>query len=690
MEKINKNNLWKYWVNACRFVLAATFIFSGFVKAVDPKGGAYKIQEYFTAFHLTFLSSYYSSIAFAIALSTLEFWIGASLLLGIRRRTSTTLVLLMMALLTPLTLFLAVFNPVSDCGCFGDALVLTNWQTFWKNIVLLIAAISVFLGRYLIVPFISNSLQWLFSLYSIFYSLVLAVYCYTNLPIIDFRPYHKGVNIVQAMSIPKGAKQPVYRTDLIYKKNGVKKTFTIDNYPKDDSWTFVDSKNVLIEKGYEPPINDFSLQDETTGADSTQQLLHERNYVFLLIANRLDVASDEDLDLINDAYDYAKANGYPFFCVTSSPEKYIAQWRDRTGAEYPFLLADEVVLKTIIRSNPGLVLLHNGTVINKWNHANIPDLSEQKKSLDKLPIGVMHEDNQLKTIAQCVGWFFIPLIVLLWLDILVVKRKFRKRKKFNINPLIYNKMRKNIVAGNWKMNKTLQEGIDLVKDLNAVLADAKPNCDVVICTPFIHLASVTPIVDKKIGVGAENCADKEKGAFTGEVSAAMVASTGAKYVILGHSERRAYYHETSEMLKTKVELALANGLTPIFCVGEKLDEREAGKQDEVVGSQLKDALFDLSVEDFSKLIIAYEPVWAIGTGKTATGEQAEDVHAFIRKTIADKYGKEVANNTSILYGGSCKPSNAKELFAKPDIDGGLIGGAALKAEDFKGIIDAFN
>lgn len=252
-------------------------------------------------------------------------------------------------------------------------------------------------------------------------------------------------------------------------------------------------------------------------------------------------------------------------------------------------------------------------------------------------------------------------------------------------------MRKNIVAGNWKMNKTLQEGIALAKELNEVLANERPNCDVIICTPFIHLASVTPLVDSaKIGVGAENCADKESGAYTGEVSAAMVASTGAKYVILGHSERRAYYHETPEILKEKVRLALANGLTPIFCVGEVLEEREAGKQNEVVYSQLAGSLFDLTAEEFSRLIIAYEPVWAIGTGKTATAAQAQEIHAYIRSVIAEKYGKDVADNTSILYGGSCKASNARELFANPDVDGGLIGGASLKAADFKGIIDAFN
>lgn len=194
---------------------------------------------------------------------------------------------------------------------------------------------------------------------------------------------------------------------------------------------------------------------------------------------------------------------------------------------------------------------------------------------------------------------------------------------------------------------------------------------------------------KRIGVGAENCADKTEGAYTGEVSAKMVASTGAQYVILGHSERRAYYHETPEILKEKVLLALANGLTPIFCIGEVLEEREAGKHFDVVKAQVEESLFNLSAEDFGKIILAYEPVWAIGTGKTATADQAQEIHAFIRKIIADKYGKEVAENTSILYGGSCKPSNAAELFAKPDVDGGLIGGAALKADSFMGIITAF-
>lgn len=251
-------------------------------------------------------------------------------------------------------------------------------------------------------------------------------------------------------------------------------------------------------------------------------------------------------------------------------------------------------------------------------------------------------------------------------------------------------MRKNIVAGNWKMNKTLQEGLALAKELDAALKGRTINCDVIIGTPFIHLASIAAAIDTtRIGVAAENCADKESGAYTGEVSAAMVASTGARYVIIGHSERRAYYHETSPILMGKVKLALSNGLTPIFCVGEVLEEREAGKHFEVVARQVEEALFTLDQTDFAKLILAYEPVWAIGTGKTATADQAQEMHAHIRKSIAAKYGKEVADGCSILYGGSCNAANAKELFSRPDVDGGLIGGASLSVDKFLPIIEAF-
>ena len=252
-------------------------------------------------------------------------------------------------------------------------------------------------------------------------------------------------------------------------------------------------------------------------------------------------------------------------------------------------------------------------------------------------------------------------------------------------------MRKNIVAGNWKMNTTVAEGVQLAKEVNeAVAAAGELKCDVVIGVPFTHLTAVKDVIDiEKVGLSAENCANKEKGAYTGEVSAAMVASTGANYVILGHSERREYYNETPEILKEKVDLALANGLKIIFCCGESLELRNAGTYEEFIKAELKDSLFHLSAEEFANIVIAYEPIWAIGTGVTATSDQAEEVHAFIRSFLAEKYGETVANDTTILYGGCCKPTNAPELFAKPNIDGGLIGGASLKAADFMGIVTAF-
>ena len=249
-------------------------------------------------------------------------------------------------------------------------------------------------------------------------------------------------------------------------------------------------------------------------------------------------------------------------------------------------------------------------------------------------------------------------------------------------------MRKKIVAGNWKCNTTLQEGVALAKEVNSIVKTS--DVQVILGTPFIHLTEVVKLVDNKaIAVAAQNCAAEPKGAFTGEVSAAMVKSTGAQYVILGHSERRGYYGETSEILNKKLALALENGLTPIYCCGEALDVREAGKQNEFVINQLEETIFKLSADDFKKLVIAYEPIWAIGTGKTATSDQAEDMLKTIREAIAAKYGKAIADETSILYGGSCNAKNAKELFAKPNIGGGLIGGASLKAEDFNTIVMSF-
>ena len=683
--KWQNSRAWKWIVNICRFILGATFVFSGFVKAVDPLGTYYKIQDYLAAFGMQQLLPDIMPLLMSVLLAVLEFAVGMHLLLGIKRRFTTRLALLIMLVMTPLTLYLALTNPISDCGCFGDALVLTNWQTFGKNVVLLTCAIVLMITPWAMVRFLTKKMEWTLSNYCIVFALALAGYCLATLPIIDFRPYKIGNNIREGMEIPEGAKPTIFDTRFIMEKDGVKQTFTVDNYP-DSTWTFVSAETVVVEKGYEPPIHDFVMESLETGEDITDELLDDPGYTFLLIAHRTEEADEGNIDLINELYEYCLENGYKFYALSSSSAEAIELWRDRTGAEYPFCIMDDITLKTMVRSNPGLMLIKGGVILNKWPSSQLPDEFDLTDKLEQLPLGQVKEVNDLRTLGIVGLWYIVPLLLIILID-----RIFNKKNNKNYNKLIKKKvMRKKIVAGNWKMNMNLQEGVALAKELNEVLTAEKPNCDVVICTPFIHLATVAQFLNQDvIGLGAENCADKVKGAYTGEVSAEMVKSTGAQYVILGHSERREYYKETPEILKEKVQLALANGLKVIFCIGESLEEREANKQNEVVKAELEGSVFNLSAEDFAKIIIAYEPIWAIGTGKTATAEQAEEIHAYIRSCVADKYGAKVADETSILYGGSCKASNAPELFAKPDIDGGLIGGASLKCADFKGIIDAW-
>ena len=641
----------KVIVNIARLALAVTFVLSGFVKAVDPLGTQYKIADYLQALHLSAYAPDFVTLGMSVLLSAIEFGLGICLLFAIRRRLASLLTLLALIVMTPLTLWLAVANPISDCGCFGDAIVLTNWQTFWKNVVLLVAAVIVRCWPLDMVRFISRSKQWIVINYSAIFILVVSGRSLYDLPYFDFRPYHIG-------------------TDL---KAGWQKML----------------------QGEESPYADFFMERATDGEDITDSLLTGKGYLFLLVAPHLEQADDSQLDLINQVYEYAQDHDYPFYCMTASGEEDIVHWQDQTGAEYPFCHTDDIVLKTMIRSNPGLLLLKDGVIIRKWSHNRLPDEYTLNGRLETLEIGSLPEDSIPQKVLYIFLWYILPLLLLSLGDRLWAWSRWAKKKEQSSKVNKYfkkktRKMRKKIVAGNWKMNLNLQEGVALAKELNAALKAEKPNCDVIICTPFIHLASVAQVLDPAlVGLGAENCADKEKGAFTGEVSAEMVKSTGAQYVILGHSERREYYKETPEILKEKVLLALKNGLKVIFCIGETLAEREANQQNAVVKAELEGSVFNLSEEDFRKIVIAYEPIWAIGTGKTATAEQAEEIHAYIRSIIAAKYGQAVADDTSILYGGSCKASNAPELFAKADIDGGLIGGASLKCADFKGIIDAW-
>ena len=645
----------------------------------------------------------------SISLSGAEFTLGILLLLAIRRRLVSKLAFVLMLGMTLITLWLTISNPIQDCGCFGDAIHLTNSQTFIKNLVLLVASIVVMRLPLYQVRFISKTNQWIATYFTMIFIVIVSLLSLYHLPLFDFRPYYIGQNILKGMQIPKGAKQTKYKTTFICTKNGVQKEFNENNYPYNDStWVFVDTKQEVIEKGYEPPIHDFSITDEKTGEDLTEQILNKDGYTFLLVSPMLEVAQDRNFGDIEGIYEYAKENGYAFYGLTASTDKGIKHWRDITGAEYPFYVTDGTTLKTMIRSNPGLLLLYKGTIINKWNHNDIPKVAELNAPLNLLTIGHEPESSTWKKILTMILCYVLPLILLIvadrfwaWTKWVQKREKWIKEKEQRLlkneqSKKLYQllkrkrNMRKKIVAGNWKMNETLQEGVALAKEINEALKADKPNCDVVICTPFIHLASVADVLDKElVKLGAENCADKEKGAYTGEVSAAMVKSTGAEYVILGHSERRQYYGETAEILKEKVELALANGLKIIFCCGETLEEREANKQNEVVKAELEGSVFHLSAEAWKNIILAYEPIWAIGTGKTATSDQAEEMLAYIRSIVAEKYGKDAASETSILYGGSCKASNAPELFSKPNIDGGLIGGASLKAADFKGIIDAW-
>ncbi|MDO4163344.1 MAG: DoxX family protein [Bacteroides sp.] len=422
METDKKHIVKEVWVNACRFLLAAVFIFSGFVKAVDPLGSFYKIQDYLTAFGLI---SHFPSLLImflAIMLSVAEFCVGIYMFFGIRRKIASTLALLLLVVMTPLTLYLALANPVSDCGCFGDAWVLTNWQTFAKNVVLLVAAVVVFRFREQLIRFITLQMEWLVSLYTLFFVCVLSLYCLENLPILDFRPYKIGTNIKQAMEVPEGAKQSVFETTFVMEKDGRRQEFALEDYP-DSTWTFVETRTLLKEKGYEPPIHDFSMVSLESGEDITDSVLTAEGYTFLLVAHRIEAADDSNIDLINEIYDYSVEHGYGFLALTSSSEKEIDLWRDKTGAEYPFCQMDDITLKTVIRSNPGLLLIKAGTILNKWSDSQLPDEYVLTAGLDKLELGQLKHVSKWETVGNTLLWFFLPLTLVIGIDIFVIKRR---------------------------------------------------------------------------------------------------------------------------------------------------------------------------------------------------------------------------------------------------------------------------
>lgn len=357
----------KIVLEVTRLILAVIFIFSGFVKAIDPLGSTYKFQDYLTAFggffeHLAFLA-----LPAAIALSTFELILGLCFLLKVKLKTTSLLALLFMGVMLPLTLYVALKNPVTDCGCFGDALIISNWATFYKNVVItaLIILLLIFTNRLRAIFY--PSIEWILIILFIVIGIGLSVYSLRHLPLIDFRPYKIGVNIPEAMKVPEGKSADQYDTKLIYQKDGVNKEFTLENYPKNDStWVFVEQKSTLIKKGYQPPIYNFNIIDEQLD-DITEQLLHHRGNVNLLITYDVNKSSLKGLKRAEQVYQRAKANNEPFYALTASTDEDIAKLRAESEVTFPFCKADPITLKTIIRANPGLMVINNGTIKIKRN-----------------------------------------------------------------------------------------------------------------------------------------------------------------------------------------------------------------------------------------------------------------------------------------------------------------------------------
>lgn len=416
MEKEKLYSIIKTSTTLCRFVLALVFIFSGFVKAIDPWGTQYKIQDYIDAFGWAEMIPDIIPVMMALSIGILEFFLGICLFFGIRRIVVPYTITVIMLFMTPLTFWLAIDNPISDCGCFGDAVVLSNWETFGKNVVLLMMSLLITYKRKYIFPLVTTRLDWLITIYGFLYIFIIEIYCYTNLPIFDFRPYRIGSDIVECMTIPEGKKPTLYETIFTMEKEGVKQEFTVDNYP-DSTWTFVNTRTVVKEKGYEPVIQDFSVLSVEDGEDITEQILHNDEYTFLLISHQLGMADDGNIDLINELYDYSLEYGYDFYCLTSSSEEEIQLWKENTGAEYPFCQVDNITLKTMIRSNPGLMLLKKGVVLQKWSVGNLPDEYELTGPLDTLSLETYNSKSLLYKIVIVFSWFVFPLMGMCLLDV---------------------------------------------------------------------------------------------------------------------------------------------------------------------------------------------------------------------------------------------------------------------------------
>lgn len=365
-----------------QYIVGIVFIFSGFVKAVDPLGFTYKLQDYFEAFGMESLSV----LAFPLAIffSTIEFSIGFSLLFGTKRKPTIWLLTLFMVFFTILTFILALFNPVTDCGCFGDAIIMSNWQTFGKNIFLMIFVSILFISKEKFEVNWTEKKQWAIISIPVIFSIFISVYCYLNLPIFDFRPYNVGTYIPEKMIVPENAPKAEYETLLIYKKNGKEKEFTLQNLP-DSTWKWVSSNNKLISEGYVPPIHDFTIET-LEGKDITEIVLNDEKFTFLLIAYDLKKANTKNILAINKIANFSQESGVcNFICLTSSLESEIDEFKKNTNASYQFYNSDNITLKTIVRSNPGLVLLKKGVILGKWHNRNIPSTEEISEKFMKNP-----------------------------------------------------------------------------------------------------------------------------------------------------------------------------------------------------------------------------------------------------------------------------------------------------------------
>lgn len=426
-------------VNLARLLLAVAFICSGFVKAVDPRGTQYKIEDYLQAFGWADTFPSFFPLIGAVLLCAFEFCLGIYLLFGVRRRRSSRFALLFLGVLTPFTLYLALANPVADCGCFGDAWVLTNWQTFGKNMVLLAAAVPVSLYWRRMPRLISERNQWMISMYSILFIFVFSSYCIYRLPFMDFRPYYIGADLKPMIT---EGESPQYETIFILEKDGEKREFALEDYP-DSTWTFVDSRTSLVRGDEKADARDFSVVLLAEQEDITESILMDDNYVFLLTAPRLEQADDSYIDRINTLYDYCVEHGYAFYCLTASDAPAISRWEELTGAEYPFCFTDELALKTMVRSNPGLMLLKEGVVKNKWSCTDLPSEEELSAPLEELPMANLVPEDYYMKIINVLLWFFVPFLILTFADRIWMGGKMYKRFKHKNRIINQIKERKN-------------------------------------------------------------------------------------------------------------------------------------------------------------------------------------------------------------------------------------------------------